>query len=315
MNSKIKGTICGVFAAISYGMNPLGALNLYQEGLNVNSVIFYRYGLATTILALIMLAQKKSFAITRREFAVLSVLGVLMVVSSLTLFGSFNFMDAGIASTLLFVYPVMVAVMMAIFFKEKVTPITVISIALALGGISLLYKGGDGATLSTVGVLLVMASSLTYAVYIIVVNKSALIMSSVKLTFYVLLIGTVLLLAYSFMGEDTRIQPLTTVSMWVYAMVLAVFPTIISLILMVIAVHNVGSTPTAVMGALEPITAVCIGIFVFGEAFTLRLGIGIVLILTAVILIVAGKSLPTQHFTFVFSKIGHVLKKKWRWKS
>lgn len=142
MNSKIKGTICGVFAAISYGMNPLGALNLYQEGLNVNSVIFYRYGLATTILALIMLAQKKSFAITRREFAVLSVLGVLMVVSSLTLFGSFNFMDAGIASTLLFVYPVMVAVMMAIFFKEKVTPITVISIALALGGISLLYKGG-----------------------------------------------------------------------------------------------------------------------------------------------------------------------------
>lgn len=105
MSSKIKGTICGIFAAISYGMNPLGALNLYQEGLNVNSVIFYRYGLATTILALIMLAQKKSFAITRREFAVLSVLGVLMVVSSLTLFGSFNFMDAGIASTLLFVYP------------------------------------------------------------------------------------------------------------------------------------------------------------------------------------------------------------------
>ena len=105
MNSKIKGTICGVFAAISYGMNPLGALNLYQEGLNVNSVIFYRYGLATTILALIMLAQKKSFAITRREFAVLSVLGVLMVVSSLALFGSFNFMDAGVASTLLFVYP------------------------------------------------------------------------------------------------------------------------------------------------------------------------------------------------------------------
>ena len=84
---------------------------------------------------------------------------------------------------------------------------------------------------------------------------------------------------------------------------------------MVIAVHNVGSTPTAVMGALEPITAVCIGIFVFGEAFTLRLGIGNILILTAVILIVAGKSLPTQHFTFVFSKIGHVLKKKWRWKS
>ena len=99
-----------------------------------------------------------------------------------------------------------------------------------------------------------------------------------------------------------------------YALVLAVFPTVISLILMVIAVHNIGSTPTAVMGALEPITAVCIGIFVFGEEFTPRLGVGICLILCAVILIVAGKSLPTQHVTYVFSRLGRKVKKKWRWK-
>lgn len=314
MNSKVKGYICGILAAVSYGTNPLGALNLYADGMNTNSVIFYRYALATTILAVILAVQRKSFAVTRREFTVLTVLGALMAASSLTLFASFNFMDAGIASTILFVYPVMVAVIMAVFFKEKVTAITVISITMALSGISLLYKGGDGATLSVIGVLLVVASSLTYAVYIVVVNKSSLRMSSIKLTFYVLLIGTFFIISYSFLGEGAQLQPLTTMHELTYALVLAVFPTIISLILMVVAVHNVGSTPTAVMGALEPITAVCIGVFVFNEEFTMRLACGCVLILVAVILIVADKTLPTQHFTYVFSALGRKMKKKWRWK-
>lgn len=315
MNPKIRGTICGILAAVSYGTNPLGALNLYADGLNTNSVIFYRYAFATMILAVMMVAQRKSFAVTLREIKTLATLGTLMVASSLTLFFSFNFMDAGIASTILFVYPVMVAVIMAVFFKERVTAVTVVSIILALSGISLLYKGGDGATLSTIGVLFVIISSLTYAVYIVVVNKSSLRLSSVKLTFYVLFIGTFILIGYSFVGHDAQLQPLTSMHELVYALVLAVFPTVISLVLMVVAVHDIGSTPTAVMGALEPITAVCIGIFVFGEAFSMRLGIGILLILTAVILIVTGKSLPTQHITYVFSRIGNKVKKKWRWKS
>ena len=314
MNSKVKGTICGILAAISYGTNPLGALNLYADGLNANSVIFYRYALATLILAAIMVIQRKSFAVTRREFKVLLALGVLMAGSSLALYCSFNFMDAGIASTILFVYPVMVAVIMAVFFKEKVTPVTIVSIVLALSGISLLYKGGDGAVLSTVGVILVIISSLTYAVYIVVVNKSSLRMSSVKLTFYVLFIGTIMIILYSFTGDSARLQSITSVHSLFYALLLAVFPTVISLILMVIAVHNVGSTPTAVMGALEPITAVCIGVFVFGEVFTMRLAVGCLLILTAVTLIVAGKALPTQHITYVFSRLGRKVMKKWRWK-
>lgn len=315
MNKTIRGSICGVVAAISYGTNPLGALNLYAEGMNPNSVMFYRYGLAVVILALIMLFRRKSFAVSWHEFRILAALGLLMAASSLTLYSSFNFMDAGIASTLLFVYPVMVAVMMAALFKEKVTTVTALSIMLALGGIALLYQGGDGAVLSTVGVILVMISSLTYAVYIIIVNKSSLRLSSVKLTFYVLLVGTLFIVAYSFVGKNTQIEPLTTPSMLIYALVLALFPTVISLILMVIAVHDVGSTPTAVMGALEPITAVCIGVLVFGEQFTMRLATGILLILTAVILIIVGKSLSAHRITIVASRFGRLIKKTWRWKS
>ena len=108
MSEKSKGTLCGIVAAVSYGMNPLGALSLYRAGINTNSVLFYRYALAAVLLAALLLVQKTSLRITRREFSVLGLLGVMFAVSSLTLFMSFHYMDAGIASTLLFVYPVMV---------------------------------------------------------------------------------------------------------------------------------------------------------------------------------------------------------------
>lgn len=315
MNSRLKGILCGVGAAVSYGMNPLGALPLYADGINTTTVLFYRYGLAVILLGLFMAVERKSFSITLKEFAILVPLGVLFALSSLTLFASFHFMDAGVASTLLFVYPVMVAIIMAIFFKERITFVTVLSILLSLSGIALLYRGGDGGVLDTTGVLLVMLSSLTYALYIVIVNKSSLRMSSLKLTFYVLLVGVLLITSCSFFGDgETRIQILTTPSMWLHASILAVFPTIVSLLLMVVAVHEIGSTPTAVIGALEPLTAVMLGVTLFGEELTLRLSVGITLILSAVILIILGNSISLNRITVVVGNFGHLLAKYWRWK-
>ena len=315
MNSRLKGILCGVGAAVSYGMNPLGALPLYADGINTTTVLFYRYGLAVILLGLFMAVERKSFSITLKEFAILVPLGVLFALSSLTLFASFHFMDAGVASTLLFVYPVMVAIIMAIFFKERITFVTVLSILLSLSGIALLYRGGDGGVLDTTGVLLVMLSSVTYALYIVIVNKSSLRMSSLKLTFYVLLVGVLLITSCSFFGDgEARIQILTTPSMWLHASILAVFPTIVSLLLMVVAVHEIGSTPTAVIGALEPLTAVMLGVTLFGEELTLRLSVGIMLILSAVILIILGNSISLNRITVVVGNFGHLLAKYWRWK-
>ena len=299
---------------VAQSTNPLGAMNLYADGISTNSTLFYRFGIAVIILGVMMAVQRKSFALTRRELATLAILGVFMSTSSTTLYFSFNFMDVGIASTLLFVYPVMVAVIMATFFHEKVTAATVIAILLSLAGIALLNQTGDGTSLSLWGVTLVMLSSLTYAIYIVVVNKSSLRMSSVKLTFYVLLFGLFTIYGYTLaMGET--VQLLVTPKQWLYATQLALMPTVLSLVLMVIAVHDIGSTPTAIMGAIEPITAVAIGVIVFGENFTPRLAIGIVLILTAVLLIIGGKEMSPHKITLAISRVGKRLAKTWRWKS
>lgn len=313
MQSKLKGYLCGIGAAVCYGTNPLGALYLYEDGINANSVLFYRFALAVVMLGMLMAARRKSLKVSRRELSLLCALGVVFSTSSITLYFSFCFMDAGIASTLLFVYPVMVAVIMALLFKERLPAVSVFAITLALSGIAMLYHGDGGATLSTRGVMLVMFSSLSYAVYIVVVNKSPLRMSSMKLTFYVLFFGMLTVLTNSFI-TGLHIQMLTTPRMWSCAFMLALLPTVFSLVLMTISVHETGSTPTAVMGALEPLTAVVIGVAVFGEQLTPRLAAGIVLILTAVIMIIAGKSLFQTRVFSVVSHLGHVIFKTWRWK-
>lgn len=313
MQSKLKGYLCGIGAAVCYGTNPLGALYLYEDGINANSVLFYRFALAVVILGMLMAARRRSLKVSRRELSLLCALGVVFSTSSITLYFSFCFMDAGIASTLLFVYPVMVAVIMALLFKERLPAVSVFAIMLALSGIAMLYHGDGGATLSTRGVMLVMFSSLSYAVYIVVVNKSPLRMSSMKLTFYVLFFGMLTVLTNSFI-TGLHIQMLTTPRMWSCAFMLALLPTVFSLVLMTISVHETGSTPTAVMGALEPLTAVVIGVAVFGEQLTPRLAAGIVLILTAVIMIIAGKSLFQTRVFSVVSHLGHVIFKTWRWK-
>lgn len=313
MSGKLKGTICGVLSAICYGVNPLGALPLYAEGINFTSVLFYRYSIAFVVLGILLVIQKKSIRLSLRQTLSVAGLGVLFVISSITLFVSFLYMAAGVASTLLFVYPVMVAVLMAIFFKEKVTGITITSILMALGGIALLYRSEGGETLNAIGVALVMASSLAYALYIIGVNKLPFKISSEVLTLYVLFFGTLVLVGVSFCGGG-HIQLLHGVKQWGCALMLAILPTILSLTLIAVAIKNIGSTPTAIMGALEPVTALLIGIFVFGESFSLRMGIGIVLILCAVTLIVLGKSLNIKKIGSAIYYVEHYISTHWRWK-
>ncbi len=288
---KLKGISCGILAAVSYGTNPLGALPLYEEGVNTSSVLFYRFTLASIMLGIMLLVERKSFALNKHELKVISALGMLFAVSSITYYQSFHFVEAGIASTILFVYPVMVAVIMACFFHERVTPATAISMLLSLMGIGLLYQGDANISFSIAGFVLVILSALSYAIYIVVVNQSHIQMSPAKLTFYVLLFCMLSLLVYSFTSPELALQMPPSPRAWLYACWLGLVPTVISLILMTIAVHEVGATPTAIMGALEPLTAVAIGIMLFSESLTLRLAIGIITILVAVFIIVLGKNM------------------------
>lgn len=299
---KTKGFICGAIAAATYGMNPLFTLPLYKEGMTVDSVLFYRYALAIVILGIMMKVKGQSFTLKKNEVLPLITGGLLFAASSLFLFMSYKYMDAGIASTILFVYPVMVAVIMFLIFHEKISAITIFSILLSLTGISLLYKGGDGNTLSLTGMILVMLSSLSYAIYIVGVNRSSLkTMPTMKLTFYALLFGISIYVVR--LNFCTDLQPVTSAWSWINILAIASMPTVVSLVCTAVAIHRIGSTPTAILGALEPVTALFFGVMIFGEQLTLRVITGVIMILVAVTLIVTGKKVTTSlHKIFIWNK-------------
>lgn len=294
MNSKVKGYILGVLAAATYGMNPLFALPLYGEGLDANSVLLLRYAAALPILWVMIALRGRSLKIQRSELLPLIVFGLLMGLSSYGLFASYTYMDAGIASTLLFVYPLMVALMMAGIYHERLSAQTIVCLTVALGGIWLLSRNSSGVTLSAAGVGWVTVSALSYAIYIVAVNRipSMRKVPTLKLTFYILLFGLTIFIAKAL--ADGSVQLPVSARGWTCVGALALLPTALSLTLTTVAIQHIGSTPTAILGVFEPVTAVVFGITVFGEQLTDRQAVGLVMVLAAVTIVVAGGNL-TNH--------------------
>ncbi len=234
-----------------------------------------------------MIATRKSLRLERRQIPRMLIYGLLFSCSSLLLFESYRYIDVGIASTLLFMYPVIVALINRIFFKERLSAITALAILLALGGVTLLYFGGgkEGGTLNLTGVLYVVASSLSYAIYMVAINRSDIrTLPSSTLTFYSIFFG--LILYVIFIIRDGGAYPLNNLTAWTCVIGLALFPTILSILTMAVAIHNIGSTATAILGALEPLTGLAIGIVVFNEQLTAMTVAGIIMILTAVLMLI-----------------------------
>ena len=308
MTNSFKGYSLGVIAAASYGTNPLFALPLLGAGIDAFSVLFLRYLFAIPMLALMMVARGRGFGLRKRQVLPLVVLGLLMALSSLTLYISYAYIGAAIASTLLFIYPILVTVIMAVCFHERVTWLTVLCIVLATTGIGLLYRGDDGAVLNPYGLLLVFLSALSYAIYLVTVNRGELKeIPTLKLTLYVIIFG-LFLFAFRFQINTFAIlcdNPL----LWLSAFCMALFPTAVSLICTSSAIQKIGSTPVAILGAVEPVTAVAIAILIFNELLTPRLAIGMLLVIISVTFIIAGGSI-THHLLRV-RKMFPKLRKRW----
>lgn len=313
MSPKIKGYLLGMIAAATYGLNPLFTLPLYEAGMNPDSVLLLRYLIAIPILGTMLLWRGRNFKVKRRELPPIISLGLLFALSSLMLFQSYTYMDAGIASTILFVYPIMVAVIMTAVFKEPMNKQTILCILTAISGIALLYRGDDGTTLNLTGMMLVLASAASYAIYIVGINRTSLRnVATLKVTFYIILIGSTLFLGRLLITQEFQMPPISEWYLWLNILCLALFPTALSLLCTTKAIQYIGSTPTAILGALEPVTAVIIGVLVFGEAITLHIAIGLLLIIVSVTFVVSDGhiSLHLTRFRKMFPKITRKLRFK-----
>ena len=280
--SNLKGYLFAAIAAASYGTNPIFAIPLYREGISVTSVLFMRYAMAVAIMFFAtMIKSPKAFVIKPKYVGLLAFMGILMVLSSIALFESYKYLSAGIASTLLFFYPVMVAIIMAIFYKERLTKKSWTCLITAFLGVVILSKNDDGGFISLLGLTLVMLSSLSYAIYLVYINRGPMKkINTSTITFYVILGGFLVMIPYCLLDGGLML-PKTTPA-WINAIGLGFFPTVISLIFTSRAIALIGSTETAIFGALEPLTAVILGIIILGETLTITPAIGMILIFVSV---------------------------------
>ena len=279
------GYLAGIVSGITYGMNPLFGVPVIKKGLDVNSLLFYRYGVATLLMLAYMLVARKQIRITWKQFGLMTILGILFTGCSITLFEAYKYIPSGIATSILYIYPIMVALIM-MFLGQFPNWQTWISIFAGVVGAVLLSLKGGGGFIDWKGIALVVASGLCYTLFIVIVNQSKKIkaLPNLTLTFYCFLVGSVMLFALS--GFGVQLNPVPDAVSWLNVLGLAVLPTAVATITLAAATKAVGATKTSVLGILEPLTAIVIGTLVFHEAFTLNVALGVVLILFAILFMI-----------------------------
>ncbi|MDO4880794.1 MAG: DMT family transporter [Capnocytophaga sp.] len=282
MKDVVKGYLLAFVSAFTYGIIPLFMIPLKKlNSFSVDSVLFYRFLIASFFILLYLIYQKENIKINFRKGLVFSVLGVLYALSAEFLFIAYDFLSPGIASTIFFIYPIIVAVILGIFFKEKITFSTAISLIIVVIGVGLLSVKGDF-QVNYIGLSISLLGALSYALYIILVNKTKINASGIKISFYSMLFSSVYFFIKTLFTGETLAIPSINVGLQI--VVFAVVTTSLSVVALVYAIRFIGSTPTAIMGAFEPIVAVMISVMLFGENLTSSLILGGIIIITGVLL-------------------------------
>lgn len=294
MTQKIQNTIigfaAGVLAGVSYGLNPLFGKPLLDGGVPVLSMLFFRYAISVAILGVWMILRHESFRVNGRELRLLILLGCLFASSSVFLFESYRFIPSGLATTFVYLYPVFVALIMVglhVYPKWQVW----VSIVATIIGVVLLSWPAAGVQIHWLGIVLAAMSALSYAVYLVIVNRSQQIrhISEHQLTFYALLVGAIAFLVYLLIDGTPVLQGIDTTSEAMNLIGLAIFPTMIAMLTIAISTRMIGPTKTSVLGAFEPVTAILIGTLVFSEPLTLNIVAGIVICIAAVLFMIISE--------------------------
>ena len=290
MKDIVKGYLCAFISAFTYGLIPLFMIPIKkEESFSVDATLFYRFLIASGAIVFFLFYQKERLRISFREGLIMNLLGILYALSAEFLFLAYDYLSPGIASTIFFSYPIIVALVLILFYKEKLTIPTLLSLLLVVAGVGVLsIKKGEA--LNYIGLGISLLGALVYALYILIVNKVRIESSGVKISFYSMLFSSLYFLIKSLLLRESII-----ISSWALAgdlTLFAIITTSLSLVTLVYAVRYIGSTPTAIMGAFEPIVAVLISVGLFGEQLTPSLVIGGMVIITGVLIDILFRKHP-----------------------
>lgn len=288
MSVSPAGVAYGLISSAAFGLIPFFTLPVVAAGYSMQTVLVYRFSIATMIMALILLVGRARLAIGWLAFFKICALGLAYMLAVLMYFHALAYLPSGIVGTLQFQYPVMVLLIMTIFFHERFRWQTAAAVLLAVAGVAFLSLGSGEYEPETgynvvLGTLLSLLSGLFNGLYFIGIQVARLPkIDDLVFTFYIMLFGSIFCLVNAL--TTGQLMELPPGSPLLNAVLLALITAVLSNITLVLAIRRAGSTITSIMGVMEPLTAVAAGCMVFGEPFTTALALGIALIACAVFL-------------------------------
>lgn len=283
----LKGVVLASISSASFGLIPFFSIPLMASGLELNSLVVYRFLLACLFLGGLMWYRKVDLKISLKEGLLLFFVSIFYSMTALFLTASYDYVASSIATTIHFLYPLAVILISVIFFKEKLSLKIALATLCGFGGVYLLCGAGKGGEIQTLGLVYVLITVFTYSTFLTVSSRSALKdMDSLKKTFYVILFSGVILLANVLIRDGGHFDrvPADTLS-WVRLICVALIPTLVSNLTLMLALKRIGPTTCAILGCMEPLTAAFVGVFVFSEAFGMLQIAGAVLAIGAVTLV------------------------------
>ncbi len=283
---QLKGVLLAIISSFTFGLIPLFALPVMREGVGLDSVLFYRFALSAVAVGIVLLIRGVDFRVSLKELGTLFVLGGAYASTALFLTASYLYIPSGVATTIHFLYPVLVTGIMIAFFKDKISLPVIVATGMAILGVWLLSRGEGQGGVSVKGLLMVLSTVVTYAIYIVGVNKSCVHqMDGLKMTFYMLFACTVIFLVNLLVKEQGP-EAMPSVNAIVHLFLLALIPTLISDLTLILAIQHVGSTTAAILGCMEPLTAVSMGVLFLGEYFGFSQLLGVLIVLVAVFIVI-----------------------------
>ena len=287
---KLNGVFYASVSSASFGFSPLFSLGLLAAGLSDFDVLSYRWMVAGIVLMIYALCKKKSLRLNSFDEAwKVILLSILRSITSVTLLIGYANISSGIASTINFMYPVIVTICMMLFFGEKRSLADIAAIGVSIFGVYLLASGDSiiverGNT--RLGLICSLISAFSFAAYYIVMKQvRADKIEVVKFTTWIMMLSAFYFIVCAFIFEG-RITLVKDFGSWLNILGLGLWATMVSNITGVKAIRRIGPTHTSILGALQPVTAVILGVLFLGEHLYLRSCIGITLILVAVSVVV-----------------------------
>ena len=274
---KNYGVLATLLSAFIFGFTPILAKWTYLGGSNAISLTFYRSFMALPVLYVILNSRGVSLKITKKEVMHLLIVGGLgQTLTTLTLYASYNHLSVGMATTLHFIYPIFVVLVGVLYYHESWSPAKIIAIGLAIFGmLTFIDQTGD---ISFIGVFLAFLSGVTYAFYILYIDKSGLKqMDPFKLTFYLSLVVSICVFIYG-ISTQTLAFSLTPWS-WFLTLMVALLVTVGAVALLQIGIRLIGSTKASILCLAEPITSVVCGVVLLNEQLSIMKLIGCAFIL------------------------------------